>query len=385
MAWLRVACFCLGLAVAGCSGMPGQGPSARDIVGQPSEEIDALYTVVDLDEHAINAMRWRPQASFASFAEYRPPGEPPLAVGDVVRVTIWEAAPGGLFNVAMNANAPVSGGQSTVIPDQVVPRAGTITVPFAGEIRVHGRSRREVEQAVAERLSLKAVEPQVMVSVVRSAANTVTVTGDAVAGAQVPLSPQGERILDAVALAGGLKAPEHETIVSLTRHGRAITLPFGTVAADIRENVRLGPGDMLVVNRRQRTFTVFGATGRNSEIPFDGPYLTLAQALARAGGLLDNRADASGVFVFRVEALEAMRKAFPNRSIKAVGGEVPVIYRLNLREPRGMFIAQAFPIRERDMIFVANAAASEFQKVLAILQTVVQPTLTGVRVADIVN
>lgn len=346
---------------------------------------DLPYTIIDLDDRTVVELRRRPQPSFASFAEYRPTGEPPIAVGDTVRVHIWEAAPGGLFTVSLANGPAAAGSQGTIIPEQTVPRAGTISVPFAGPVRVNGRSAREVETAIAQRLSLKAVDPQVMVSVIRSSANTVTVTGDAVAGAQLPLSPQGQRVLDALALAGGIKAPEHETFVSLSRKGQVATLPFSTIASQAAENIRLGPGDVLIANRRARSFTIFGATGKNAEIQFDADRLSLAQALARAGGLLDSRADAAGVFVFRYENANALARVFPDRSFRETGDEIPVVYRLNLREATGMFLAQSFPVREGDMIYVANAAASEVQKFLSIIQTVVQPTVTGARIHDMMH
>jgi len=382
---VRLALIITGLVLAGCAAMPAQGPSTASILATDRAEANFPYAIVDLDDRAVLELRRRAAPSFASFAAYRPTSEPPIAVGDVVRVHIWEAAPGGLFTVSLSGGAAVTGAQGTAIPEQVVPRAGTITVPFAGAIRVSGQSPRDVERAIVRRLSLKAVEPQVMVSVVRSSANTVTITGDAIAGAQVPLTPQGQRLLEVIALAGGIKAAEHETFVSLTRNGRLITVPFSTITAQSEENIRLGPGDILVANRRPRSVTIFGATGKNTEIPFEASSLSLAQALARAGGLLDSRADAAGVFVFRFENAQDLARIFPEHGFQTGALETPVVYRLNLREATGMFLAQSFPVREGDMIYVANATASEVQKFLSILQTVVQPTMTGVRAYDMIH
>lgn len=302
-----------------------------------------------------------------------------MGVGDVVKVTVWEAAPGNLFNAAISSpggNIGAAGG--TTIPEQVVPRAGTINVPFAGDLKVIGRSPRDIEKMIATRLSSKAVDPQVLVNVTKSIGNSVTVTGDAVSGAQVPLSPNNERILDAIAVAGGIKAPAHEIAVSLMRGKREVTVPFSMLSQNPAENIHLGPGDILFINRRARSYTILGATGRQAEVPFDAPAITLAQAIARAGGLLDEKADAAGVFVFRFEVPSHVEGLLQGGAAAMPGtGKIPVIYRLNLRDPRGLFLAQAFPIKEGDMVFVSTSPAVELTKFLQVLNAAVAPVANG--------
>ena len=89
-----------------------------------------------------------------------------------------------------------------------------------------GKQPREVETAIVRKLSAKAVDPQALVSVSKSAANSVTVTGDAVAGGMVQLSPSNERILDAISMVGGIKTPINDTYVSLSRGSKVVTVPF---------------------------------------------------------------------------------------------------------------------------------------------------------------
>jgi polysaccharide biosynthesis/export protein len=110
------------------------------------------------------------------------------------------------------------------------------------------------------------------------------------------------------------------------------------------------------------SFTVLGATGKNEEVNFEAQGITLAQALARAGGLQDVRADARAVFIFRFEDRKALN--WPKPPKVTPEGKVPVIYQVNLKDPANFFMAQNFPVDNKDVLYVSNAPAAEFQKFL---------------------
>ncbi len=365
------------IASAGCSFLPSSGPASGSIQAGDDDIALGGYAVIDLTPGVVSALKARPDPSLTSLSQYQPASAPVIGIGDTIRVTVWEAAPGNLFTTVANSPSAIGSVGGTTIPDQVVPRAGTINVPFAGDLKVLGKATRDVEKAIVTQLRSKAVDPQVLVNVVKSEDNSVTVAGDAVVGGQVQLSPNNERVLEAVAVTGGIKTPVHDTFVSLTRGNRVITVPYLTLAADPAENVRLSPRDVLLLYAHKRTYTVFGATGLTAEVPFDAPTLSLAQAIARVGGLNDNRADASCVFVFRHEPAEFLARLFPDKSIEPTAVRVPVIYRLNLLEPTGLFLAQSFLMRESDMIYVSNAPGAQLTKFLSIVGTVVAPAVNG--------
>jgi polysaccharide export outer membrane protein len=106
-------------------------------------------------------------------------------------------------------------------------------------------------------------------------------------------------------------------------------------------------------------------------VPFEADRVTLADAVGQAGGLLDLRADATGVFVFRYEdpqyfqAIEQMTPqdlGLPN----ATAAGVPVVYQLDFKDPRGFFAAQRFLMRDDDVLYVSNATGTDLQKLLSI-------------------
>ena len=201
-------------------------------------------------------------------------------------------------------------------------------MPYAGRIRVTGRTARDVQLIVEHALEGKAIQPQVLINVPHSVSNSVTVTGEVANGARVPLSVKGDRIMDVIAAAGGLRAPVNETYVQLSRGSSTIRVPMTRVASVPQENIYLRPNDVLTLIRDPQTFIAYGATTRNAEIPFDAEGITLSQALAKAGGLLDFRSDAAGVFVFRYEPEYVVRALRPDSPLAQPGRVTPVVYRL---------------------------------------------------------
>ncbi|TMJ62055.1 MAG: polysaccharide export protein, partial [Alphaproteobacteria bacterium] len=289
------------------------------------------------------------------------------------------AAGGGLFGTSPT----VSGGSRNVtIPEQFVGQDGAISVPFADRVPAAGRLPVEVQKTIERRLAEKAIEPQVIVTMTRSVANSATVTGEVVAGARVPLSLKGDHLLDVIAAAGGARAPVYQTFVRLSRDGITATIPMEMLVSDPAENIYAYPGDVLTLVVLPQSFTVFGATGANTQINFTAERMTLVEALAKAGGLQDLRADPAGVFLFRFEP-PAIVKAL-GRPLLGTGpeGTSPLVYRLDLSDAKSYFLAQRFPIHDKDIIYVANADLNELQKFFTLLNTLTGPVITGIVVRN---
>ncbi|KAF0227748.1 MAG: polysaccharide export outer membrane [Beijerinckiaceae bacterium] len=358
----------LGVALAGCAALPSTGPTSAEVVTSAQEGELTRYILRDVDESIVSILSTSRQQTFqTSFGDNRPPPSQRIGIGDTISVTVWEAAAGGLFSSpAVDRNS--TGARSANIPEQVVARDGSVTVPYAGRISVVGLTTPDVERRIVEKLTGKAIEPQVLVTVPQGLSNSVTVLGEVTSGARVPLSVRGERVLDVIAMAGGVRAAAHETFVTLQRNGRTVAVPMQRLIANASENIYAHPRDVITVVRDPQTFSVFGAAGRNAVVPFEAAGITLEQAIAKAGGLIDSRSDPYGVFLLRFESQDVARQLDPNFKAAARDTRVPVIYRLNLRDPRSYFLAQTINIRNRDMIYVANAPLNEVQKVLQIFQ-----------------
>lgn len=380
--------FAVASLLTGCM-LPEAGPKASRIVEEAARQTATPFALVDINSQVAANNVERPQSSFTStFGEGpRSPGLR-IAVGDVLSVSLWEAPPGSLFgNVANLSGQQQTSGNSVIIPPQVVSNDRTIAVPYVGRIVAAGHTPAEVERLVVAALTGKAVQPQALVTVQQSTANTVTVTGEVAGGARVPLSPSGDRVLDAIAAAGGLRAAVTDSIVYLTRNTTTVHLPFETIVQTPRENIRLRPGDVLTVVREPKTYTILGATGQNGEVAFSAQHLTMANAVARAGGLLDNRADTSGVFLFRYEPLYIARRVVPaNSPLLRRNGPVPVVYRFDLRNAATLLAMQNFEVQPHDIVYVANASLTDLQKFMAVFQgatgTALSATSVGIAAAE---
>jgi polysaccharide export outer membrane protein len=379
-----LAMMAVSAAMAGCSFLPASGPSGVDIVSnENSGSTLSGYIVLDLDERIASIYNAQTRQTFARFfQDNRPAPDLRVGVGDSVSVTIWEAASNGLFSASSPTAAAAAGSRTATIPEQVVSRDGTIRVPYAGRVPVAGKTPEEVEQAIVAGLSGKAIEPQAVVTISKSTSNTATVTGEVTNGARVPLTLKGDRILDVIAAAGGIKSPAHESFIRLTRGRTTTSVAFNTILSDPPENIYVRPGDVLTVVRSPQTFTAFGGagvanTGQNASIPFNADGISLEEAIAKAGGLLDFRADPGGVFLLRFEATGLVQLLAPGKPLPSNGNVVPVIYRLNLREANAFFLARAFRVKDKDMLYIANAASDPVQKFLGLVGSLTAPAISG--------
>lgn len=378
---------CAAMLLAGCSALPSSGPTVSDVRDNVSEDDVVNYMLVDVDARALDELKSRSTVGlYDSFGNDMSTGAPDLriGVGDAVSVAIWEVG-GGLFTPAAMAipdagavgAASGTGSGTATIPPQIVPRDGAITIPFAGRVHVAGLTPAQAENAIRNALAGKAMEPQVLVTISSNVSGTVTVMGEVTGGARVPLSISGDHLLDVIASAGGIKTPVAETTIRLTRGGRTARAALSSILTNPGENVYVRPGDVITVERETRAFVALGASGANAQVPFDRADLNLAQAIGKAGGLQDSRADAEGVFVFRYEPAEVARALDPRNPLPELGQPVPVVYRLDLRNPKGYFFAQRFAVHEDDVIFVSNSPLNELQKVLSLFSTVTTPLFTG--------
>ena len=374
--------------LAGCSTLPGDGPSASDVLEQSKVNGDAAgasrYEVVDIDEATISVLKRRPPDGFSQhFGDYRPSADLRIGVGDHVSVTIWEAGANGLFSAPLATDRFSTGAKSATIPPQAVGRDGTITVPYAGRVNVKGLTTESVQAEVEHALEGKAIQPQVLVNVDKPISNTVTVTGEVTSGARVPLTAKGDRILDVVAEAGGLRSPVNETSVRLSRGNTTVSVPMNRVVNNPRENVYMRPGDVLTLVKDPETYLAYGATGVSQKIAFEADSISLSEAIAKVGGLQDLRADPSGVFVFRYEPPHIARELRPGSTLNG-SGWVPIVYRLNMRDPASLFLAQGFPIFKRDVLFVSNAPLTETTKAFQIFNLLSGPLSSGASLATVV-
>lgn len=378
--YLKRILFILSLSIlSSCTGLPRSGPdpqavNAKALVKVSSDQgkVGIDYALVDINRDVLAYVSQTTKSSLrGGFGGGR--GGPPnivLGVGDVVQVSVFEAQSGGLF---IPADAGARPGNFISLPNQTIGRDGTVSVPYAGKIRAAGRPVETVQDDIATRLEKRAIEPQVVISIVNSRSMEASVLGDVKQPSKVELSPAGERIIDVISEAGGLSSPGAETTITLQRRGRSATVAYSALSENPAENIYVQPGDTIFVNRDRRTFLAFGATGESGRYDFEDSDLVLGEALGKAGGLLDDKADPRTVLLYRMVGRDFLRSlGVDTRHFK--GDEVAVIFRANLRDPAGFFAVQKFPMQNKDIIYVSTADAVELAKFLTIVNSITSST-----------
>nr|WP_244475352.1 polysaccharide biosynthesis/export family protein [Rhizobium sp. Leaf311] len=333
------------------------------------------YALVDINKSVLSYVADDTQTSLAQGFGGGRGGAPslPLGAGDVVQVAIFESQSGGLFIPSDAGSRP---GNFVSLPQQTIDHSGNVSVPYAGRIRAVGRSVEAVQQEIEDRLASRAIEPQVVITKISSRSAQAAVLGDVRQPAKIELTEAGERILDVISEAGGLSAPGIETRVTLQRGGRSATVQYDHLVATPSENIYVAPGDTILVDRERRTYSAFGASGLNGRFDFEESKLSFGEALAKAGGVLDSRADPAQVFLYRVVPKDTLAKMGVNVS-RFKSETVPVVFRANMRDPSTLFAIQKFPMQDKDIIYITNADSVELLKFLNIVNSV-SSTAAGV-------
>lgn len=371
-------------AFGGCSLLPASGPADGAIRNAAYTSPELPHAFVKVTQQVVSLLATA-NPRLTRFATQQRPRDLRFGIGDSVSVTIFEAATGGLF---IPAEAGVRPGNFITIPTQSVDTRGSISIPYAGNIRALGRTKEELQQAIVDALKNRAIEPQVVVSTVDQRTSLITMLGEVGRPGRIPMSATPERVLDYLARAGGSQGPASETWIMLERKGIRAVAPMGALIYEPANNVFVHADDTLFLYREPQTFLAFGALGRQQQIPFGTWRISLAEAVSKAGGLIDGQADPGSVFLYRGETCE-VAAAMGIDCSKYPGPIVPVIYNLNFRDPSSFFLATKFEMRNKDVLYVTNSTSVEVGKFIAFLHTlntaVQDPVSTATQIYGLKN
>jgi polysaccharide export outer membrane protein len=296
-----------------------------------------------------------------------------------VSITVYESGGSTLFPPpSVKPGAAITGVPGTIspgastVPPQQIEKDGSINMPYAGRVVIGNKTPVEAARLIEEALAGKAVNPQVVVTPVANLSQTVTVSGDVNQPRYVQVTLRGEKLLEVIAAAGGAKFPPYETYVKVVRGNLVGEVLLQTVINNPSENISMRPGDQIYLIRHPRTYAVLGAAPRNSTFMFESEKVTLAEAVARAGGPVDQVGDPGGIYLFRFEPWSTAKDVLlPDQLAKLAEAPppfVPVMYHIRMREAEGYFVAQAIKMRDKDVVLITNAPTTQLNKIMTVVR-----------------
>ncbi|MBK0398384.1 polysaccharide biosynthesis/export family protein [Limibaculum sp. M0105] len=344
----------ISLGLAGCE-LPRSGPYYSELT--TTENAPLPFSVVSVTPDVVAATMIDERRGFAkAFLDQPAEDVDRIARDDVLSITIWESVDEGLLSP--------QGVGATPLPNVMVDERGMVFVPYVGPVRAAGRTVSELRDAIQTSLAEKTLNPQVDVQPVSSNGRRVSVQGAVNAPGLYPIERSTNRLLPMLARAGGIREDPEVILLSLRRNGHEGEIWVQDLYDNPALNVALRPGDSVIAERDRRVFTILGAVGGQSLVPFPSRDVTLTEAMARAGGLIDQIADPTGVFLFREELPEVAARVLALEGVEAAPQGTRIAYVVDMTKPGGMFVARDFRLRDRDTLFVTNAPFVQWQKVM---------------------
>ncbi|CAN5318869.1 polysaccharide biosynthesis/export family protein [soil metagenome] len=361
-------CLVLLSGLAGCATLPSSGPTGSQIVKSvvvskdgPPIQIVQIDTIENVPNSASDAPRAVP------LQEVPPPPTDMIGSGDVLDISIYEAGvtlfTGGGGAEAMNQIAANPGVQVQKLPPSRVDDNGNITIPYAGKLHVAGHTVSEVEAMVRSSLRRMSQNPQVLITLSEAITNSIIIGGEVVKPGRLVLRTNRETLSDAIALAGGYRGNARDLILRIVRGTASVDVRLADLVDDPALDMRAYPGDRLMLVSSPLTFTVLGASGRVEQLPFSRSSVSLAEAVATAGGANPNLGDPAAIFLFRYKRDEK-------------GIEVPVVYHLNMMKGGSYLFSQRFAMHDKDVLYFGNAAANQPTKAIQLVSQLFSPILT---------
>lgn len=358
--------FLTALAITGtlsaCATLPSSGPTGSQVIDRVETSAGEIQLVSVTDMASLPAPTAPPRMTLA---ELPPPPTDMVGPGDVLEISIYEAGVslfGNEGRVAPSAAFDPSAKAHT-LPLSRVDDDGNIVIPFVGSLRVLGRTVSEIQDQIQRALRGLTQNPQVLVTRRNVITNSIIVSGEVAQPGRLVLETNRETLSDVIALSGGYRGTASELEVRVTRGDRTVELRMSDLIDDPLLDVRAYPGDRVALIMQPRTFSILGAAGRIDQVAFRTPAVSLAEAVATAGGANPNLGDAAAIFVFRYvpDADRTMR---------------PTVYHVNMMQAESYLLTQRFAMQDHDVLYVANARANQPSKLIQLISQLFSPILT---------
>ncbi|PZU56379.1 MAG: capsule biosynthesis protein [Sphingobium sp.] len=351
--------------LAGCATLPSSGPTGGQIAQSAAAPKDGTAPIQVVPINTIADVPGADTVATGLLPDLTPPPTDMIGPGDVLDINIYEAGV-ALFAGAGGSSGGMSqnpGVQVQKLPPTRVDDLGDITIPYAGTLHVAGITTGEVEAMIRNSLARLSQNPQVIVTMNQAITNSIIVGGEVAKPGRLVLQTNRETLSDVIALAGGYRGNTKDLLLRIVRGGQSVDVRVNDLVDNPKLDVRAYPGDRLMLINNPRTYSVLGAPGRVEQVPFSRSSVSLAEAVATAGGVNPGIGNPAAIFVFRYVRDEQ-------------GNEVPKVYHLNMMKTPSYFLAQRFVMQDKDVLYFGNAAANQPSKLIQLISQLFSPILT---------
>ena len=264
-----------------------------------------------------------------------------IGPGDVLTIIVWDhpelTTPAGQYRSADQAGT-------------VVNEDGTIFYPYVGTLNVAGKTTRQVRDMLAKGLAKYIEKVQLDVRMAAFRSKRVYVVGEVAKPGLLEVTDIPLTVLEAVNRAGGFAPEADHSRVLLTRKGTTYRVDIQAMYENgaTEQNALLEPGDIL--NVQDRSFNkifVLGEVTKPGSMVMSKKRSTLAEALADAGYITQDRSNPKWIYVMRGES------------------ETPQLFHLDGSSPDAMLLADRFPLRPRDIVYVDAADVVRWNRVVS--------------------
>jgi len=281
---------------------------------------------------------------------------------DILTITVWDhpelTAPGGTFQ-SLTGN--------------LVYADGTIFYPYIGVVDVAGKTMKQVQLELADKLKTFIENPQLGVQVQKFRSQYAYVTGQVKVAGKIVISDTPLTIMSLIAQSGGVLPTADLRHVTLTRQNHTYVLDLFSLyeRGDTSFNVLLKHGDMVNIpdNQLNKVF-VMGAVGKPTTLFIPHDQMSLAEALSDASGF-STSSNPSQVYVIRGKRLLNTGGSVADRFEGLAQLEV---YHLDASSPDALILADQFHLQSRDVVYVSTTELKRFSGVFTDISRVINTT-----------
>lgn len=278
-------------------------------------------------------------------------GAPVITAGDILSITIWDAAENSLL---------VGAGQRVTQLDnlEVAPN-GEIFLPFVGDVQVTGLTAAAARTRIESQLLNTSPSAQVQLSLAPGQGKTVNLVSGVRTPGRYPLPDRSYGVLALLSEGGGVDPSLTNPQIRLFRGERVYGTSVARLFANPTLDTTLQGRDRVIVTEEDRMFLSLGATGTQAQHLFPDDQVSALDALAVIGGLAADRANAQGILILRT---------YPARAVGRTGPSKPwVVFTLDLTTADGLFSAKSFEIMPGDLVYGTESPVTSARSVLGLL------------------